>query len=160
MRITAVEPIVHRADRVDTTRADGTQDAFLVRIHTDEGHIGIGEADTSPYLARTMIEMPSSHLIARGLRKVLVGENPLEIDRLWHVMYRATYHYGRGGVALHVISAIELVERLDELGIYWLEEPLAADDYEGYRRLSDAVSVRIAAGEADSGLPPYRALVE
>ncbi len=27
MMITAVEPIVLRADRVDTTRADGTQDA-------------------------------------------------------------------------------------------------------------------------------------
>ena len=106
--ITAVEPIVLRADRVDTTRADGTQDAFLVRIHTDEEHVGIGEADTSPYLARTMIEMPSSHLIARGLGEVLVGEDPLQIDRLWHVMYRATYHYGRGGVALHVISAIDM----------------------------------------------------
>jgi L-rhamnonate dehydratase len=263
MRITAVEPIVLRTDRVDTTRADGTQDAFLVRVHTDEGLVGIGEADTSPYLARTMIEMPSSHLIARGLREVLVGENPLQIDRLWQVMYRATYHYGRAGVALHVISAIdmalwdiagkiadrpvhdllggarildvpvyasqvmpetaddvrtiadaavaagyralkfgwgplgqdidrdvelltaarsalgperalmvdggmaytvksaiELVKRLDELDVYWLEEPLAADDYDGYRRLADAVSIRIAAGEADSGLAPYRALVE
>ncbi|MFN2629217.1 MAG: mandelate racemase/muconate lactonizing enzyme family protein [Gaiellaceae bacterium] len=262
MKITAVEPIVLRADRVDTTRADGTQDAFLVRIHTDLGHVGIGEADTSPYLARTMIEMPSSHLIARGLGEVLVGEDPLQIDRLWHVMYRATYHYGRAGVALHVISAIdmalwdiagkaagrpvsdllggarldyvpvyasqvmpetavevrliaeaavaagyralklgwgplgqdldrdvelvaaarsalgseptlmvdggmaytvksaiELIRRLDD-DIYWFEEPLAADDYDGYRRLSDAVTVRLAAGEADSGLPAYRALVE
>ena len=49
MRITDVEPIVLRLDRVDTTRADGTQDAFLVRIHTDEGIVGVGEADTSPY---------------------------------------------------------------------------------------------------------------
>jgi len=60
MRITDVEPIVLRLAQVDTTRADGTQDAFLVRIHTDEGIVGIGEADTSPYLARTVIEMPSS----------------------------------------------------------------------------------------------------
>ena len=29
-------------------RADGTQDAFLVRVHTDEGIVGVGEADTSP----------------------------------------------------------------------------------------------------------------
>ena len=48
-------------------------------------------------LVRTMVEMPSSHLIARGLREVLVGEDPLAIDRLWHVMYRASYHYGRAG---------------------------------------------------------------
>ena len=42
MRITDVEPIVLRLDRIDTTRADGTQDAFLVRIHTDEGIVGVG----------------------------------------------------------------------------------------------------------------------
>ena len=58
-----------------------------------------------------------------------------------------------GGMAYTVKSALELVRRVEELGIYWLEEPLAADDYEGYRRLSDAASVRIAAGEADSGHP-------
>jgi L-rhamnonate dehydratase len=65
-----------------------------------------------------------------------------------------------GGMAYTVKSAIALVERVHELDIYWLEEPLAADDYDGYRRLSDAVSIRIAAGEADSGLAPYRRLVE
>ena len=263
MRIVDVEPIVLRLDRVDTARADGTQDAFLVRVHTDEGIVGLGEADTAPYLARTMIEMPASHAVARGLRELLVGENPLEIDRLWHLMYMGTYHYGRAGAALHVMSAIdialwdiagkaagrplyellggarleripvyasevmpetpegarrlaeraaaggygalklgwgplgldldrdvelaraargalgperrlmldggmaytvkqalELVRRLEDVDLFWLEEPLAADDYEGYRRLSDAVPIRIAAGEADSGLAPFRALVE
>ena len=108
MRITDVEPIVLRLDRVDATRADGTQDAFLVRIHTDEGIVGIGEADTSPYVARTIVEMPSSHSIARGLREVLVGEDPLETDRLWQLMFDASDHYGRGGAALHTISAIDI----------------------------------------------------
>ena|SRR5438128_2605180 len=88
MKITAVEPIVLRADRVDTTRADGTQDAFLLRIHTDEGHVGIGEADTSPYLARTMIEMPSSHLIARGLREVLHVISAIDMA-LWDLAGKA-----------------------------------------------------------------------
>ena len=108
MRITDVEPIVLRLAEVDTTRADGTQDAFLVRIHTDEGIVGIGEADTSPYLARTIVEMPSSHSIARGLKEVLVGEDPLQIDRLWQLMFHASDHYGRAGAALHTISAIDI----------------------------------------------------
>ena len=76
MRITAVEPIVLRLADVDTSRADGTQDAFLVRIHTDEGIVGVGEADTSPYLARTIVEMPSSHAIARGLRRAARRRGP------------------------------------------------------------------------------------
>ena len=42
------------------------------------------------------------------MRELLVGENPLQIDRLWQLMSAATYHYGRGGVALHVISAIDM----------------------------------------------------
>jgi L-alanine-DL-glutamate epimerase-like enolase superfamily enzyme len=108
VRIARVEPIVLRLPEVDTTRADGTQDAFLVRIHTDEGVVGIGEADTSPYLARTAIEMPSSHAIARGVGEVLVGLDASHVDRIWQLLYRATSYYGRSALALHVISAIDL----------------------------------------------------
>jgi L-alanine-DL-glutamate epimerase-like enolase superfamily enzyme len=263
MRITDVEPIVLRLDQVDASRADGTQDAFLVRIHTDEGIVGLGEADTSPYVARTIVEMPSSHSIARGLREVLVGEDPLQTDRLWQLMFEASDHYGRGGAALHTISAIDialwdlagkaadrpvsellggrrtsevrvyasevmpdtpdevrriaertveagyealklgwgplgrdlahdtalvaaaretlgrgrslmldggraytvkraldLLRHVEEHALYWFEEPLAPDDLDGYRRLSDAADVRIATGEADSTFVPFRALVE
>ena len=108
MKITDVEPIVLRLAQVDATRADGTQDAFLLRIHTDEGIIGVGEADTAPLLARAIVEMPSSHAVARGLREVLIGEDPLQIDRLWQRMFHASDHYGRRGAALHVISAIDI----------------------------------------------------
>jgi len=108
VKITDVEPLVLRLDRVDASRADGTQDAFLVKVHTDEGLVGIGEADTAPYVARTMVEMPASHSIARGFRELLVGEDPLAVDRLWQLMFHGTDHYGRGGAALHVISAIDM----------------------------------------------------
>ena len=108
MKITAVEPIVLRLPDVDTSRADGTQDAFLVRIHTDEGIVGVGEADTSPYLARTIVEMPSSHAVARGLRELLLGEDPLAIGRLWKRLYDGSSYYGRSAVALHVLSAIDM----------------------------------------------------
>src|SRR5581483_10592538 len=108
LRIAAVEPIVLRVGEVDTGRADGTQDAFLVRIHTDEGIVGIGEADTSPYVARTIVEMPSSHAIARGLAGLLIGRDPLEIGSLWQLLFHGSDHYGRGGAALHTISAIDM----------------------------------------------------
>jgi L-rhamnonate dehydratase len=108
MKITDIEALVLRAGEVDTTRADGTQDAFIVRIHTDEGIVGVGEGDTSPYVAREIVNMPSSHSIARGLRDVLVGENPLRIRPLWDKMFLASYHYGRDGAALHAMSAIDM----------------------------------------------------
>jgi L-rhamnonate dehydratase len=108
VKITDVEPIVLRLAQIDQTRADGTQDAFLVRIHTDEGIVGVGEADTAPMLAKTIVEMPSSHAIARGLREVLLGQDPLQVDRLWQLMFHASDHYGRRGAAIHAISAIDL----------------------------------------------------
>src|ERR1700749_3572160 len=94
LKIPGVEPIVLRLPTVDATRADGTQDALLVRIHTDEGITGIGEADSSPFLVRTAIEMPSSHSMARGIAELLIGADPLQIDRLWNLVQQGTRYYG------------------------------------------------------------------
>jgi L-alanine-DL-glutamate epimerase-like enolase superfamily enzyme len=65
-----------------------------------------------------------------------------------------------GGRIYTVKSALELLRRVEEHRLYWFEEALQPDDLEGYRRLADGASVRIAAGEADATLPPFRALVE
>jgi L-alanine-DL-glutamate epimerase-like enolase superfamily enzyme len=108
VKIVDVEPLVLRTGQPDTNRADGTQDAFLVRIHTDEGIVGIGEGDTSPYAAAEMVAMAPSHSIARGFRELLIGEDPLRVGPLWRRMFSATYHYGRDGAGLHVMSAIDM----------------------------------------------------
>ncbi|MBL8222881.1 MAG: mandelate racemase/muconate lactonizing enzyme family protein, partial [Bryobacterales bacterium] len=36
------------------------------------------------------------------------GENPLEVERLWYRMYRGSIYYGRRGVAIQAISAIDI----------------------------------------------------
>ena len=108
MKITKVEALVLAVGEVDTSRADGTQDAFLVRIHTDEGLVGVGEGDTSPYVAREIVTMPSSHSIARGLAEVLIGEDPRRVRPLWDKLFLDSYHYGRDGAALHALSAIDM----------------------------------------------------
>ncbi|MGH2390497.1 MAG: mandelate racemase/muconate lactonizing enzyme family protein [Chloroflexota bacterium] len=108
MRITEVEPIVLRLPDLRPDDCDGTQDTLLVRVHTDEGLIGIGEADTSPEIARAVVLAPISHLIARGLREVLIGQDPFDVVRLWHDMYHASIYYGRQGVALQAMSAVDI----------------------------------------------------
>ena len=108
MKITEVEALVLQVGEVDTTRADGTQDAFIVRVHTDEGLVGVGEGDTSPYVAREIVNMPSSHSMAKGLREVLIGQDPLRVRPLWDEMFASSYHYGRDGAALHAMSAIDM----------------------------------------------------
>jgi L-alanine-DL-glutamate epimerase-like enolase superfamily enzyme len=108
MKITDVEALVLQVGEIDTSRADGTQDAFIVRVHTDEGLVGVGEGDTSPYVAREIVNMPSSHSLARGLREVLIGQDPLRVRPLWDEMFASSYHYGRDGAALHAMSAIDM----------------------------------------------------
>jgi L-alanine-DL-glutamate epimerase-like enolase superfamily enzyme len=107
VRITRVQPIVLRLPEIEL-RADGTQDAFLVRIETDEGLYGIGEGDTAPVAARAIVEMPASHSIAQGLGDLLIGRDPLDIEPIWHELYTKSSHYGHRGVALHAISAIDI----------------------------------------------------
>ena len=65
-----------------------------------------------------------------------------------------------GGRAYTVESARDLLGRVESADLAWFEEPLAPDDLDGYRRLTEATGVRITAGEADSGTAPFRALAD
>ena len=108
MKITDVEAIVLRCRDEIQDIADGTQDALIVRVHTDEGITGIGEVDSSPMVVKAAIEAPKSHAICSGLRELLLGENPLEIGRLWEKMYRGSIFFGRRGVGIHAMSGIDI----------------------------------------------------
>ena len=46
-----------------------------------------------------------------------------------------------------VATAVECARELEVLGVYWLEEPLPADDPESYAELRAATGIRLAAGE-------------
>jgi L-alanine-DL-glutamate epimerase-like enolase superfamily enzyme len=41
------------------------------------------------------------------LGSLLVGENPLDVERLWDKLYVGSAYYGRRGIAMHCISAID-----------------------------------------------------
>lgn len=108
MKITRVEAIVIRQPVVDTTITDGSQDDLIIRVHTDAGIVGIGEVDSAPEVIKAIVDAPSSHAAAMGLHRTLVGEDPLDIERLWWKMYQATLYYGRRGAAIHAISGIDI----------------------------------------------------
>lgn len=57
-------------------------------------------------------------------------------------------------------QARQMVERLAPYDLYWLEEPLPPDDVTSYGELSRAVSMRIAAGEAESERRSYLHLMD
>ncbi len=107
MKITRVEALYLRLPDVNA-RADGTQDTLIVRVHTDAGLVGLGEVDSSPLVAKAVIEAPLSHATARGLADCVVGEDPLDIDRLWRRMYEGVIFFGRGGAAQQAISGVDM----------------------------------------------------
>jgi D-arabinonate dehydratase len=50
-------------------------------------------------------------------------------------------------MAFDVGQAISIGRRLDDLGIYWFEEPVVAEDFDGYFKIADALETRVVGGE-------------
>ena len=108
MQITNVRALILRQPEIDAAAADGSQDALLVMVESDEGLTGIGEVDSSPSVIKAIIDAPASHSVAAGLRSLLVGEDPFEVRRLWERMFRGSLYYGRRGAAIHAISGVDI----------------------------------------------------
>jgi len=51
--------------------------------------------------------------------------------------------------AYNLKDALYVGKGLDELNIYWFEEPVAPEDYNGYKELKQKISTSIAGGEAE-----------
>src|SRR6266480_5079411 len=107
MKITGVEAI-HLRLPVVNERCDGSQDTLVVKVHTDAGITGVGEVDSSPSVAKAIVNAPISHKISRGLAECVLGQDPFEIDRLIHRMYEGTIFFGRQGAVIQAISGVEI----------------------------------------------------
>ncbi len=57
-------------------------------------------------------------------------------------------------------DALQVGYALDELNAYWFEEPIAPEDYEGYRELRSKLTTNIAGGEAEFTRWGWRHLLE
>jgi L-alanine-DL-glutamate epimerase-like enolase superfamily enzyme len=107
MKITNVEGLYLRLPEIQA-RTDSSQDALIVRISTDAAITGWGEVDASPHVVKAIIDAPPSHTLVNGLRHLLVGEDPLDTDRLWGRMYEGTLYYGREGVVIQAMAGVDL----------------------------------------------------
>ncbi len=61
--------------------------------------------------------------------------------------------------AYRYYQAIQLARRIEEYDIFWFEEPVAPDDYEGHRKLAEATSIPIATGENEYTRYGFRDLI-
>lgn len=239
--------------------------AALIEVETDEEIIGIGE--TCIHSERGEAALAAQKIVEVGFKPLLIGENPLDIQRLWHKLYSYCEWYGRAGVSIYALSgidvalwdicgkalgapiytllggrfrdkipvyasllfdmndpegtarmgkeyvkqgyravkygwgktrerafgmnpdkdeemirtirevlgpqvqimvdvgrfvnltpaqAIKLAKILEKYNIFWMEEPLPPEDVEGYKLLSDAVDIYIAAGESEYNIQGFK----
>jgi len=107
MKITHILCQVLRIEKVER-KTSSCQDSVLVRVRSDSGLEGFGEADSSPEVVKAVLDAPYSHNVACGLRELLLGENPLETERLWRKMYRGTQYFGRTSVTISAMAAVDM----------------------------------------------------
>ena len=108
MKITGIDCHVLLDPEYDVGSTSSAQDDIVVEVHTDDGISGIGESDVNPWIARACIEAPGTHTMGRGLTEMLLGENPLDIERLWEKLYVGSAMNGRRGAVINAIGALDI----------------------------------------------------
>ncbi len=104
----------------------------LVKVFTDEDITGYGEV-----LPVTPIISTISTLIEEGLKPRLLGEYPMHVERLWHLMYFHSYGYGTKGISTQAISTVEnalwdIIGKYRNIPVYEMIGGLCRDKIKAY----------------------------
>jgi len=73
---------------------------LVCEVEAEDGTVGIGNAALCPPLIKETID--------RYLAPLVVGHDPFDSAYLWEKMYRITHAWGRRGVGMTVISAVDI----------------------------------------------------
>src|SRR5579871_6122047 len=73
---------------------------LICEIFTDDGIVGIGEAALAPPITKQVIDS--------YLKPILLGADPWDTEYLWQLMYRKTMAFGRKGIGMTAISAVDI----------------------------------------------------
>ena len=91
MKITEIKTYLMHAGRVTDSGSGGwtARNWLFVKIFTDEGIYGVGEASGWPRVVETAI---------KDLSPLLIGEDPFHIEKLWQKMLLAQMGHGMTGI--------------------------------------------------------------
>ena len=114
MKITQVEPILLRGEQAYRATAGGEEASdngdwqLIVRVVTDAGLTGWADVETlAPAAVAVIAGQGMAVLGFKTLSELLIGENPLDVEPLWDRMYIGSAYYGRRGLAMQCMSAID-----------------------------------------------------
>lgn len=93
----AVDVLYERGDAMGSFRFHGW---LVVEIETDNGVVGLGNCALAPRVAKQIID--------QYLTPIVVGEDPFDTEYIWQKMYRSTLAWGRKGIGMAAISAIDI----------------------------------------------------
>jgi L-rhamnonate dehydratase len=182
MRIADVKVLSLQADPGDWP-VDSSFFDTLVVVTSDDGLKGFGETEGEASIVRAVVDAPTIHPFAHGLRSVVMGQPADDPEALHDRMYEASSYFGRRGAVSCAISAIDMAlwdllgkaegkpvseligtPRRDRLPVYVSAYPLG-DTRDSVCRALDAVlayaprAIKLCA-EADWGSPAGAARME
>ena len=114
MKITNVEAFILESPYENrppegSDEAHGVKHCLLLKVSTDQGLAGWSDVETAPHVAAAVVSAPESGAgVFEGLRTLVLGEDPFEVERLWDKIYRGTIYYGRRGVAMQALSGFDI----------------------------------------------------
>jgi L-rhamnonate dehydratase len=75
----------------------GKLPAFTVEIATDKGVKGYGSGGPG-----------GGYVVEQHFTKLLMGEDPFNVERIWDILWRSSMSYGRAGLVINAISGVDL----------------------------------------------------
>jgi L-rhamnonate dehydratase len=87
----------YKANRSLWNPDPGKFGGFTVEVSTDKGVKGYGSGGAG-----------GAPVIEQHLVKLLIDEDPFNVERIWDIMYRSTMPYGQAGIAINAISGVDL----------------------------------------------------
>lgn len=77
----------------------GVIGALVVEIETEDGTVGVATGSGG---------VPAAWLIKHHFSRFIIGEDARNINRIWDELYRSSLPYGRKGLTIMAISAVDL----------------------------------------------------
>ncbi len=97
MKITGVKPWLIKTD------ASYWGEFLFVEVTTDEGVSGWGEITSTTYVTNRAL-----CVMLRQISKIVEGDDPRHIERIWHKVFRNFTYMGSRGAAVECVSAIDI----------------------------------------------------
>src|SRR5256712_3615619 len=105
MKITAIESFLLRIPTPHPVALEFAEHKLVIaNIQTDEGLAGLGYSLAFGGGGAEAIQV----YLETRLKPVLLGEDPLFVERLWERMYRADRGIKRQGIAGYALSALDI----------------------------------------------------